>query len=170
MNDFRKSWIQLLGTQFALVSLPSYWSQVPFIPPHSNKVGEERGSKRVNVCSRGLLRFPESSRNTCIYISLLELWSSCEQGWEIRLLFQAALCSAKAKGSITMQQNRTWILRWATRVSIKGARKEELILKCEGKGRKVKSMCCCGPGYSPGGDFGGTAAGGVLVMKVKERS
>ena len=47
-----------------------------------------------------------------------------------------------------------WILRWATRISIKGARKEELILKCEGKGRKVKSMCCCGPGYNPGGDFG----------------
>ena len=48
-------------------------------------------------------RFPtNAATQTSIYISLLELCSSCEQGWEIRLLFQAALCSAKAKGSITM--------------------------------------------------------------------
>ena len=77
-------------------------SRFPSFHRHSNKVGGDRGSKRVKVCSRSLLRFPESSHNTSIYISLLELCSSYEQGWEIRLLFQAALCSSKAKGSITM--------------------------------------------------------------------
>ena len=114
-KDNHLNQVQRSGVKAGMAAACSYWgpSLLLFLSHligprflsfhrHSNKVGGERGSKSVNVCSRGLLRFPESSHNVSIYISLLELCSSCEQGWEIRLLFQVALCSSKAKGSITM--------------------------------------------------------------------